>query len=148
MRDDEEFFQQIAMQEIVCPCGEDCLDAKGQWLVEPKQKASKKTGNPMITKHKSLSDLNECMATFVIGLHKRWLQNEMVKIKLASESKNASYSLNKISTALRSPEVLSTMEKVVEKLGFYRFSQPKEISEAASEMFGKIWEEVSLVMPE
>jgi hypothetical protein len=147
MRDDEEFFRQIAMQEIVCPCGEDCLDAKGKWIVEPKTKATKKTGNPMITKHKALTDLNECMATYVIGLHKRWLQNEMVKIKLASEAKNASYSLNKISTVLKSPEVLSAMEKVVAKLGFHKFSHPKEITEAASDLFGKIWEEVSLVMP-
>lgn len=147
MRDDEEFFRQIAMQEIVCPCGEDCLDAKGQWVVEPKEKASKKTGNPMITKHKTLTDLNECMATRVIVLHRQWMTNEMVKIKLTSKFKAAAYVARKLGNFSTSPAVLEAMEKVVAKLGFYRFSQPMEITEAASDMFGKIWEEVSLVLP-
>lgn len=136
------------MQEIVCPCGENCLDQKGQWQVEPKEKASKKTGNPMITKHKTLAGLNECMASYVIGLHKRWLTNEMVKIKLSSVVGNTAYITRRLSTFGSLPKVSEAMQKVVEKLRFYRFSQPTEITEAASSLFGPIWDEITKLMPE
>lgn len=146
MREDEEFFRQIAMREIVCPCGEDCLDAKGKWVVKPKETASKKTGNPMITKHNTLDGLNECMASYVIGLHKRWLNNDMVKIKLKTEFKNTDNVARWLSVFGTPTEVSTVMQQVVAKLKFYRFSQPTEITEAASSLFGRIWEEMFLLL--
>lgn len=135
------------MQEIVCPCGEDCLDQKGQWQVEPKEKASKKTGNPMVTKHKTLAGLHECMASYVLLLHRRWVQNAMVKIKLASQFRQFEYVTKKLDTFRVATPIFTSMQKVVEKLKFYRFSNPTEISEAAASMFGLIWDEMLKIVP-
>lgn len=144
MRTDEEFFQQIAMREIVCPCGEACLDQKGPWRKEPKEKASKKTGNPLISKHVTLAGLHECMACRVLELHERWLKNSAVRIKLQSKVGN----LTGIDAYIRMTraELEDVFSKVVEKLKFYRYSHPTEVEEAASDAFGQIWHEAIVLL--
>ena len=144
MRTDEEFLQQVAMQEIVCPCGEDCLDQKGVWQHEPKEKASKKTGNPMISKHNTLAGLHECIACRVLALHERWLKNPAVRIKLSTVVTGPG-GLTGVDAYIgmhaRSALTIA-FERAVERLKFYRYSQPSEIDEAASTFFGSLWHEV------
>jgi hypothetical protein len=135
VREDETFFQQVALREIFCPCGEHCIDL-GVW--EPKKK--REGGNPCIAKHKTLSDLYGCLAARVWHLHLGWLKSEAARIKLVHIYGDKR--VGKIETVIRRTpfrQVNPGMRVAVERLKFHRYSQPDELLEAAHRQFGELW---------
>ena len=156
MRNDEEFFRQVAMQEIVCPCGENCLDQKGRWKRVPKETSKKKTGNKMVSKHLTLDGLLDCIGSYVFQLHEKWIRHDSARIKLEQTcrvvrrksgliGKDIHWIMNQIRMGFKDREE-EMFKKVIEKLKFHQYSQPSEVDDAASREFGQIWAEMAVLL--